>query len=235
MLTLREHVNRVRLSADRHFHTLIDMTRDVNHRYRQYQLRHLLGLLTVAAVLCAVLAPHIRAMDRDAQVFTLVKSLIVAVAVIGITGFLIVKREKLEDIAGPQLARFERRQSRIWSWVIGGLLVVSYLGTIWAEPVKSLDVDIVPGSPVLLFFAVNYLVIRICWRIDPFGLDARSHGLIMGGLQFHRWDDIGRYSWSGAQACQLNLFLKRRTVLHFRADASFVERLDQILVEHIPK
>ena len=86
------------------------------------------------------------------------------------------------------------------NWLIGSLLWIGYVGSVWAQyqsPETVHDSNFLPGSPYLLFFAVNYFVVRCWWRIDPTGIVACEHGLIVGALQFCRWDQIIRYTWSG--------------------------------------
>lgn len=112
----------------------------------------------------------------------------------------------------------------------------AYAVSIWIEHTginKPGEFRLLPGQPILLFAALNYAVVRVWWKIDPMGLEACEHGLIVGAFQFYRWDAISRYSWSGRPPGQLNLFLKQRLVLNLKTDAALVEPLDQILAQRI--
>ena len=91
-----------------------------------------------------------------------------------------------------------------------------------------------PGSPLALFFAVNFLLVRVWWRIDPLGIEAREQGLILGAFRLVPWTDIASYTRSGAPAHQLNLYLRQRLVLNLKVDPPFAEPLGQILDAHLP-
>ena len=205
-----------------------------SHRYRQFQLRHLLGITAGAAVLCAVLAPLFRGLDTAAQVTAVVKTGTVLAAALCIVVYLMFKRASVERDAGPLIEHFERRASRIRYWLAASALWILSLAEVVIDLISENRISILPGSPVMLFFAVNYVVVRGWWRVDPTGLEVRQNGLVLGGIQFRTWDDIARYSWSGTPTNQLNLFFKERCVLNLKIDASFVERLDPMLAEHTP-
>jgi hypothetical protein len=202
-----------------------------DNRFAQFQLRHLLGLVTVAAVLLAAAAPYFRQLERDAQVTVLVKTTgIVAVALAILVG-LLYARGKALGRSGPVVEHCQRLRSRILSWLVAASTWAAYASTLWTNDPLFRFLPFA-GSPVLLFFAINYCVIRFWWQIDPQGLEACEHGLILGGFQFIPWEQINRYSWSGAPA-QLNLFLATRMVLNLKVDAADVERLDRILATHL--
>jgi len=207
-----------------------------SRRLRQFRLWHLLVLMTGAALLFGVWAPTIRHLDRPAQLAAIGRIVVFAYLTFGFAGYLIFMRHKIERIAGPVIEQFESFSSRVWNWVIGCTLWISYLVTFWVqfEPSRAgTGINFVPGSPVLLFFAVSYVVVRGLWGIDPTGLVACENGLIIGALQFLRWNEITRYSWSGKSARELNLFLKQRSVLNLKVNAAFIERLDRILSQAI--
>ncbi len=210
------------------------MPADDDRRFRQFQIRHLLGLLTGAGVLLAIVAPFFRRLDSQTQWLVSLKVLVVAIASLGIMVFLVARRLKLQSQAGPLIERFERRASRILSWLTALGLWLGFLGTAVMRQGALVFIPF-PGSPVLLCMAVSYSVIRFWWQIDPTGIEAHERGLVLSGVAFRAWDDISRYSWSGSPRCQLNLFLKERFVLNLKTDAAYVDRLDQILAEHVAR
>ena len=208
------------------------MSQNESRKFYQFQIQHLLGLLTGAAVLFAILAPRFRQLDPADRLAAALKSLLVVAVTLGIMAFLVVRRQKLERQAGPAIERFERRSSRIVSFLVGVALWVAYAATILVETETPNLFDVMPGDGLLLFIAVNYSVVRFWWRIDPMGIEAHERGLILGGVQFYPWDAISRYSWTGTPPRQLNLFLSKRMVLNLKVDASFAGRLDEILANH---
>ena len=204
-----------------------------SRRLRQFQIRQLLTLTALAALLFATIAPFFRKLEHEEQVWAFVQSAVLMVLVVVVTGGLLLRRQAVERSAGLLIERFERSSSRLWTWVIAVLLFAGYAASIWWRQQAPRIMTIIPGSPVLLVIAVNFLVLRLWWRIDPTGVEACEHGLILGGLQLHRWQDINRYSWSGDPARQLNLFLKSRTVINFPTDKLFREPLDKILAAQV--
>ncbi|MEX2112232.1 MAG: hypothetical protein WD845_03555, partial [Pirellulales bacterium] len=202
----------------------------------QFQVRHLLGLITGAAVLFAVVGPVIREADREKQFAASRKTAIGVGAAAGLMVLLLNKRHRSERAAGPVIQRFERLSSRLLSWLIAAVIWIGYVATIWWQwRIGQLPsrFEPVPGSPILLFFAVNYFVVRVWWQIDPAGIEACERGLILDGFNFYSWQEIARYSWSGSPPRQLNLFLNRPLVLNLQTDTSFVGELDRILAARI--
>ncbi|REK19537.1 MAG: hypothetical protein DWQ37_00250 [Planctomycetota bacterium] len=210
------------------------MNNDDERTLGQWQLRHLFGLLTIAAALLAMVAPLLRRLEPERQVEAALKILVAAGAAGGIVVFLAIRRQKLEQQGGPMIARFERRSSRIWSGLIVCVLVVSYAASV---VVDELDAAFSPisGSPWLLYLAVNYAVVRFWWRIDPLSIEAREGGLILGSVFFRPWEEISRYTFSGSPPRQLNLFVTSPLpmVMNIKVDTSGVERLDEILAQHV--
>jgi hypothetical protein len=88
-------------------------------------------------------------------------------------------------------------------------LWAGYAATFWLDlkvnPTQN-DFNLLPGSPLMLFFAVNYVVVRVWWKIDPLGLEACERGIILYGFYFRPWDEISRYTWSGIPRRRLSLF-----------------------------
>lgn len=205
-------------------------------RLWQFQVKHLLGLLTAAAVILAIAAPQFRKLDGAAQLRVAARTGVVLIAVLVMLVFIISKRQKNEQAAGPLVERFERMSSRLAHYALLAMFVSAYAGTTWVEflrPPMTYEYFTPPGSPVLLFLAVNYIVVRVWWGIDPMGFEVCQHGLILGGFTFLRWDEIARYSWSGDPPRQLNLFLTRRMVMNLKVDAGHVDRLDAHLAVHV--
>jgi hypothetical protein len=125
-----------------------------SRRLRQFQLRHLLGLTTAAAVLFAALAPTIRQLDREAQLHAVVRAVVLAILILGFLGYLIFMRQKIEHAAGPVIERFESFSSRVWNWLIGSLLWIGYVGSLWAQyqsPQTVHDANFLPGYPTCYF------------------------------------------------------------------------------------
>ncbi|MGD9722065.1 MAG: hypothetical protein AB7O59_12515 [Pirellulales bacterium] len=209
-----------------------------NRRYRQFQVRHLAGLTAAAAVLFAVVAPYFREMNAERQLTTAAQAGVLLLAVIGILAYTLNRRRAAERQAGALIERFERFTSRVLFWLLASGMWIAYVATVWfhfADPARNPSFALVPGSPMLLIIAVNFIVVRGVWNIDPMGIEACQNGLLLGGFQLRRWDEIGRYSWSGDPPGQLNLFLKERFVLNMKMDAAFVSRLNAILAEHVPQ
>jgi hypothetical protein len=202
----------------------------------QFRLRDLLGLITGTAIFFAAFAPYFRTLDRAAQISAAVKASTMAVLAIGMMAFLVAKRRRAERRAGPLIERFGRFSSRVVTVLIALALCAAYASSIWFQhspPPGHRGPAIMPGSPILLLFAVNYLVLRVWWKIDPLCLEACEHGLVIGGFQFCAWDDIRRFTWSGNPARQLNLFLRQQLVLNLKVDTSSVEGLERILDQQV--
>ncbi len=207
----------------------------------QFQLKHVLGLLTVTAVALMIVAPWFRGLDAQTQLVASIKTLTVLIAVIGIAAFLMVRQRRVDQQAGSVLVRYERLSSRILSWLVALGLWAGYAASIWSQQRTHGSsylayFDIPPGSPPILFFAVNYTVARLWWRIDPRGIEVRQQGLVLGAFSFYPWDAITRYTWSGQSRHQLNLFVKRNGtagVSNLKLNADFAHRLEPILAEKI--
>ena len=212
---------------------------EADRRFSQFEVRHLFGLITCAAVTFAIVAPVIRELDHKTQVVAARKTVVAVLAATALTVFLAIRRRRIERKAGPLLHRCERKTSRVVSWLIGLSLWVGYAGSIWSDWVtnrpRQANFTYLPGSPVLLLIAVNFMVVRVWWRVDPAGIEICEHGLILGGFSFYSWDEIDRHSWSGDPPNRLNLFLKRRFVMNLKIDSSFHDWLEPALAEHIGK
>ncbi len=202
--------------------------------YHQFRLRHLLAIMALVAVALAALAPAFRKLSHAGQVAAGLRSLLFFAAVIGLVAWILIRRARLERAAGPPIQRFERARSRILSWLIAGILLTWYALTVSTDELRPhVGGDFFPGSPYILFFAINYLVVRLWWRIDPAGIEARQRGLILGGRQLLAWGEINRYTWTGVPPRQLNLFLKQRTVLNLKVDPASAAPLGGILDAHL--
>ncbi len=70
----------------------------------QFQVRHLLGIVTVAALMAAIVAPVFRELDRESQWTASRQTAVVIVAAGGIVGFLFIKRRNAERAAGAAVA-----------------------------------------------------------------------------------------------------------------------------------
>lgn len=210
---------------------------DADRRFGQFQIRHLFGLITCAAVTFAIVAPVIRELDHKTQVAAARKTVVAVLAATALTVFLAVRRRRVERKAGPLVHRCERKTSRMLSWLIGLSLWVGYVGSIWADWVtnrpRQQDFGYLPGSPMLLLIGVNFMVVRVWWRVDPSGIEICDNGLILGGFNFYFWDEIDRYSWSGDPPNQLNLYLKTRCVMNVKIDSSFQGRLEPELAKRV--
>jgi hypothetical protein len=200
---------------------------------QRLRLRHLFAAVTGAAVLFAVLAALIRGSSAEVQFSAFGQSVVLVLMIVGCIGYAFHKRQQVELLAGPGVERFGRKAGRVLHWFLMG----SFLGLLAMTPVAEWYkakpgeiVNLLP-SPWVLFMAVNYMVVRVWWKIDPMAIEAREHGLIQGGWQFVAWNDINRFTWSGKGGRQLNLFLKRLTVMHVQTDASFAGRLNELLEE----
>jgi hypothetical protein len=197
-------------------------------RFQQVGVWQLLVLTTAAAVVLVILAPRI----RQAPGVAAIEAIGFLLSVAGVGGYLLRKRRRIERDAGALIERFEPRASRWWTWLAGSALWGVYLFTVCMEWTKPDELNLVPGSLWLLWFAIVFLVVRMWWRIDPMAIEACEHGLIVGGLRFYNWADINRHSWSETPPrLQLNLFLKSRSLVHLKPDAEFVVCLDRILSE----
>ncbi len=203
----------------------------------QFRIRNLLVLMAGAGVLFAVLATLVKDLSGTAQISALVQAVVLVVVVVCSSGYILFARQKVERRAGRRIERFGRFSGKLLHWALLVLFLGGYLFEVGFKlrTARPGAFVLMPPSPFLLFFAVNYLVVRVWWKVDPMGLEACEHGLIQGAWHFIAWDDISRFSWSGKSGLQLNLFLKQRMVMHVRTDASFAGRLDQILAEHLGK
>ena len=94
------------------------------------------------------------------------------------------------------------------------------------------------------FVTTNFLLSQIWWKIDPRGIEVCEGGLILRAFQWIPWDAIQRVSWSTGTSggkrtkrtpVQLNLFLRRREVMHFAVAAEHEDRLRAILETHYPE
>jgi hypothetical protein len=200
----------------------------------QFQLKHLFGLCTAAAILFGILAPGFRRLGRGDQILVGIQLVVLTISICGILLWLLRARLKAQKTAGPLIERFDRMSSQIFSWIIAAALWLMYGATVW---VQSQDPDqsaaIFPGNPWFLWFAVNYVIVRKWWQIDPSGLEACQNGIIWSGFHCVAWEEISRYSWSGNPPAQVNLFLKQRFVLNLKTDRTFYDRLNSILAEHV--
>lgn len=206
------------------------------HRHSQLRLRHLFGLTAAAAILAAMLAPWLRGLDDRTQVLALVRLTSLLVLVTGAMAYMLLKRHRVEVDAGQPITTFARPWSNLWHWGIFGLFLLVYLGTVVldarvARPSSSWD--FLPGSPIVLYFGVNYFVLYVWWKIDPRGMEACENGLISGGVFFLPWSEINRYTWTGSPPRQLNLFLKSQFVRNANVDSSWVPELEGLLHQHI--
>jgi len=203
-----------------------------DRRTGQFALRHLLGLVTLAAVPLALLAPIVRSLDADTQRKALLSALLVFIVVPVMAGMMIRSRRKVEMLAGPLLLRCERRSSRVLKWVFAVILVCGYLATALVQPIGRAPWYAFPGNPWLLYMAVGYFVMRIWWNLDPKAIEACENGLIQGGFNFIPWSKVQRYTWSGQAANQLNLYYKH-AVGSVKVDRPYVDQLEPILAVKI--
>ncbi len=198
---------------------------------QRLRLRHLFAAVTGAAVLFAVMAALVRGSSTKTHLSTFGQSVVLVLMILGCIGYVFHKRQQVELLAGPGIERFGRRAGRVLNWIV----LASFFGFVvlqpalkWYEAKPEEIVNLLP-SPWILFMVVNYTVVRVWWKIDPLALEARENGLIQGGWHFVAWSNINRFTWSGKEGRQLNLFLKRLTVVHLQTDASFAGRLNELL------
>jgi hypothetical protein len=202
----------------------------------QFQIRHILGMMAGSAILFAILAPQVRRLDPDAQIAVLIQAIGLTAFVLGIMAILLYKRHRTEVAAGPILDRLEPARSRWVFWLITSGLLVVYIISIASHLRSAVQADapvVVFGNPALLFFLVNFAVVRGWWRIDPLAIEISERGIILGGFRFFQWNEIQRYTWTGDPIRQLNLFLKTRHVLNFGVEAALAERLEPVLRQRI--
>ncbi len=203
----------------------------------QFQIRHVLGMMAGSAVLLAVIAPQWRRLEPDDQFSVLLQAFLLVAIVFGIMVVLLVNRRKAELRAGPLVTRLDTPQSRWMFWLITtaliGMYVVSMVSHLRTATTSKAPV-VLFGNPVLLFLAVNFVVVRGWWRIDPRAIEVCEHGLIFGGFRFVAWDRITRYTWTGSPVRQLNLFCEDRTVLNYGIEPKLAERLTPVMRERIP-
>ena len=198
----------------------------------QFEIRHILGMMAGSAVLFAIIAPQLRKLEPDKQFSVLLQAILLAVIVFAIMAVLLVRRRKAELDAGSLLDRLQPRQSRWVFWLITSTLVVMYCVSILShlQTAANTNVPVVLfGNPMLLFLAVNFVVVRGWWRVDPRAIEICEHGIIFGGFRFMPWDGIRRYSWTGNPIRQLNLYGNDRTVTNYGIEADLAQRLEPIL------
>ena len=203
----------------------------------QFRTRHLFWLMAGCSVLFAVVAALVRDLPREKQISALVQVVIMVAAIVASTGLVLRQRQKLERQAGKRIERFTRLSGRLVFW---GLFILMSLFAILYPMQVGFQIamaqpgayTLMPPSPVILFFAVNFFVVRVWWKIDFFGIEACEHGLVLGGWGFIPWTGIKRYTWSGKDRSQLNLFATSM-VSNLRVDASCVSRMDEILAQHV--
>ncbi len=171
-------------------------------------------------------------LGQAAQREVALKSLTLFGAILATVAAILSLRSRVERSAGPAILKFERQSSRVASWLIAAALCGWYVMTVHADA-AAVRPGVFPGSPLALFFAINFLVVRVWWRIDPAGIEARDEGLIIGGFELVPWSEMTRYTWSDTPPRRLNLFLRQRTVRNLKVDAEFAPLLGEILDAHL--
>jgi hypothetical protein len=204
---------------------------------RRLHLRHLLLAIAGAAGLFAALAALTQSSNANVKVSAFAQSVIFVFMVCGCVAYVFHARQKVERKAGPVIEPFTPVMSKLIHTVgfasLAAFLAISS-GIEWYKSKPGEVVNYLP-SPVYLFMVVNYAILRLWWKIDPLSFEAAENGLIFGVSNYVSWADINRYTWSGRQNRQLNLFLKQRSVVSLTMDSAFVPRLDAILGARVGK
>lgn len=200
------------------------------------RLKHLLLAVAAAGVLFAIVGAVNQQASTRGRLWAMGQSVAFVFLVLASVGFVFHQRQRAQLHAGKLLGRFARGHRRAANW----LVVVLFLAFVAVEATmkwlsaKPGEIVTVLPSPVYIWLFTNYLVLRLWWKIDPLTLEVFEGGLIQGGWQFCPWSSIQRYTWSGKQQNQLNLYLKQRVVGSIKMEQAGRDELDHLLAQHVP-
>ena len=200
------------------------------------RLKHLLLAVAGAGVLFAIVGAINQEASTRGRLWAMGQSVAFVFMVLASVGFVFHQRQRAQRDAGRLLGRFARGRSRLVNW----LVVVMFLSWFafdaalgWTKAKPGEIVNVLP-SPVLIWLFTNYVVVRLWWKIDPMTLEVFEGGLIQGGWKFCPWSSVQRYTWSGKQQNQLNLYLKQRVVGSIKMEQAGRDELDRLLAQHVP-